>query len=338
MVRSARARNPKGESWASRMNFAIAAIAASALLQPTGILAQQQSVRPMTLVVPFSSGTGPDILARLIGEEFQKRRGLAVVVDNKPGASGAIGAQLAARAAPDGQTLMIVPDPPFTANVGLIKALRYHPQTDFAPVIELAVGSVVLAVHASIPAKSTQEFIVHVRERPGKLNYGSSGIGTTHHLSMEVFKQAASIDIAHVPFKDAAGMLSSLLGGHVSAGFLPLHQALPLPRDKIRLLAIASKDRIAASSDLPTFGELGFIGMEAGFRLGMLAPAATPRELIDAHNHAVNEILQAPHVVEKLAVIGLTPVGGTPERYARALASDLQKWQKAFRNAGISAK
>jgi tripartite-type tricarboxylate transporter receptor subunit TctC len=190
----------------------------------------------------------------------------------------------------------------------------------------------VLGVHASVPVRSTHEFIAYVRERPGQLNYGSSGIGSTHHLSMEAFKQVARVDLAHVPFKDASGVLTNLLGGHVIAGFLPLTQALPLPRDKVRLLAIASKRRVPVATDLPTLDEQGLAGLETGFRLGMLAPAGTPREVVDAHNQAINEILRAPHVVDKLASIGLTPAGSSPEHYAQSLASDLRKWANVLGN------
>jgi tripartite-type tricarboxylate transporter receptor subunit TctC len=299
-------------------------------------VAAQQAGRAITIVVPYTPGTGVDMLARLIGEEIQRRWGQPVVIDNKPGASGAIGSQLVARAPPDGHTLLIHTDPTFTAHASLVKNLPYDPINSFAPVINVAAGTLALVTHASLPVRSTQEFIAYARERPGKIDYGTPGLGTPHHLTMEAFRLLANIDVMHVPFRDSAGLLSNLLGGHVGATFMPVNFALPLPKEKARILAVTSAQRISAAPELPTIAEQGFPGFEAGISFGILGPARVPTDIVSRYNNIINDILRSPHVVETLRKQGMVTVGGSAESFARKIAHDLARWRKVVAESGMA--
>src|SRR5262245_54574965 len=222
------------------MNRAVRLTVIAFLALPALPAMTQIAGRPITIIVPYTPGTGIDILARALGSELARHWGQPVVVDNKPGASGNIGTQLAARAAPDGQTLLMVAKT-FVTNVSLFKNVPYDPVTSFAPVIKLATGSIVLAVHPSVPADSVQAFIEYAKARPGQINYGSPGFATPHHLAMELFKHATGTDLVHIPYKGTSGVMSDLVGNHVSAMFVPTHVALPLAADRqIRILGVAS--------------------------------------------------------------------------------------------------
>jgi len=306
--------------------------------QSSDAAAQKLSDRPITIIVPYSPGTGPDILARVIGEEIQSRWGQPVAVDNKPGATGNIGTQLAARAAPDGHTLLMTTNP-ITANISLFKDVPYDPVKSFAPVIFVGTGTLALAVHPSIPATSLRELIDYVKSRPGEINFGSPGIGGPHHLAMELLKLTTRTDMRHIPYRGSAGATNDLVGGHVSLAFQSIHVIMPLAQsNQVRLLAVASKERSRVAPDLPTLQELGLAGFEVDLWFGILAPAGTPQEIVDRYNAAVNDILRAPHVVEKLSKQGLTTGGGSPERFRDFIANDIVKWQKVVTEAGIVAE
>jgi tripartite-type tricarboxylate transporter receptor subunit TctC len=300
--------------------------------------AAQQPGRAITIIVPYTPGTGPDILARIIGEQIQQRWNQPVVIENKPGASGNIGTQIVARAAPDGHTLLMTSNP-FTANISLLKDVPYDPIKSFVPIIEPAVGVLALAVHPSLPANTMQEFIDYARARPDQIDYGSPGVGTPHHLAMELFKLTAHVDTRHIPYRGSAGAMSDLLGGHVKAGFVAVHVALPLVQNnQMRLLGVASLQRAKVAAELPTLDEQGLKGFEVNLWYGFLAPAGTPREIVTRYNTVVNEILREPKIAETLAKQGLTTVGGTPEQFTQFIAADVAKWQKVVKDAGISAE
>jgi len=317
--------------------IAIAFFLSAGLLGGTAFdaLAQKLSDRPITIIVPYSPGTGPDILARLIGEEIQQRWGQPVAVDNKPGATGNIGTQIAARAAPDGHTLLMTTNP-ITANISLFKNVPYDPVKSFAPVIFAGTGALALAVHPSIPAASFTEFLDYVRARPGQINFGSPGVGGPHHLAMELLKLTTKTNMTHVPYRGSAGATNDLIGGHVSLAFQSIHVIMPLAQtNQVRLLAIASKERSRVAPDLPTLQELGLAGFEVDLWFGILAPAGTPQEIVDRYNATVNEILLTPQVIEKLAKQGLKTGGGSPEFFRDFIANDIVKWQKVVTEAGI---
>ena len=297
----------------------------------------EQAGRPITIMVPYTPGSGPDILARVIGDELQHRWGQTVIIDNKPGASGNIGTQIAARAAPDGHTVMLISNP-FTNNVSLFKSLPYDPISSFVPIVHVATGTMALAVHPSLPVTSTAEFIAYLKGHPGELNYGSPGIGTPHHLAMELFKLVTKTDLKHIPYRGSAGATQDLVGGHVNAAFQAIHVIMPMARQgQVRLLGIAEKSRVAAAPEVPTLQEQGLTDFEVTFWYAVLAPAGTPREIVARYNVTINEILATPAVVDKLSKQGLIVTGGTPERLADFLPGEIAKWRKVVREAGIAA-
>jgi tripartite-type tricarboxylate transporter receptor subunit TctC len=294
--------------------------------------------RPITIIVPYSPGTGIDILARSLGAELSAKWGQPVVVENRTGASGNIGTGLAARATPDGNTLLMMAKV-FVVNPSLFKSVPYDPVTSFTPIIKLATGSIVLAVHPSVPANTVQEFIKYVKARPGQINYGSPGFGTPHHLAMELFKHATHTDLVHIPYKGTSGVMSDIVGNHVSAMFVPTHVALPIARGgKIRILGVASDQRVPVAPDVPTMEEQGVPDFEVDLWFGLLAPAGTPPEVIARYNTVLNEFLHAPKMVKELARQGLVASGGPPEVLRDLIAKDLAKWRKIITDAGITAE
>lgn len=311
-------------------------LGALAAAGPAG--AEGLSSRPITIVVPYTPGTGIDIVARIVGDELRARWNQPVIVDNKPGASGNIGTQFAARAKPDGHTLLMTANT-FVTNVPLAKVAPYDAVQSFAPIVEAATGAIVLAVNPSVPAETARALIDEAKRRPGALTYASPGIGTPQHLAMELFKLSTEVDVRHIPYKGSSGAVADLTGGHVNAMFLPLHTALPLAeKGRIRLLAVGGAARSPLAPEVPTLAEQGVQSFDVAFWYGLLAPAGTPRDVVDRINAAVNEILQAPHTREALAKQGLVAVGGTPEQFAGLIAKDLERWTGVVTRAGITAE
>ena len=300
--------------------------------------AQGLSGHAITIVVPYSPGTGPDVLARSVGEELQKRWNQAIVIDDKPGATGNIGTQIVARAPPDGHTLLMTSNP-FTTNVSLFSSVPYDPIKSFAPIIGLGTGALALCIHPSVPANNVKEFVAYARLHQGELNYGSPGIGGPHHLAMELLKQVTHIDVRHVPYRGSAGATQDIVGGHVTGGFLSLSIAAPLARsNSLRILGVASRGRVSTAPELPTLAEQGIEGVEAELWFGLLAPAGTPREIIVRYNIAINEIVREPRVIELAAKQGIEIRGGTPEQFAEFLGRDIATWLEVVKEAGIKAE
>jgi tripartite-type tricarboxylate transporter receptor subunit TctC len=318
-------------------SLSAAGLLALAVWTGSGVTAQaQQAGKPITIVVPYTPGSGPDILARMIGEELQARWKQPVVVDNKPGASGSLGAHQVARAEPDGSTIMVTTNP-FTNNVALFKKLPYDPVKNFEPIIFLASGALALTLHPSVPAKTTQEFIEYVKANPGKINYGSPGHGTPHHLAMELFKLTTKTDMKHIPYRGSSGATQDLVGGHVSAGFQAIHVILPVARNnQVKLVAVASRDRQPIAPDLPSLAEQGLKDFHVDLWYAVLAPAGTPKDVVAKYNATLNEILQLPAVKEKLAKQGLVVGGGSPDRLREFIPAEVAKWQAVVKEAGIT--
>lgn len=311
--------------------FAIFALASGA----TGTNAQSAG-KTITLIVPYTPGSGPDIMARLLGEEIQHRWGQPVVIDNKPGASGSLGASQAARAEPDGQTIMMTTNP-FTNNVALFKTLPYDPVKGFEPIVFAGSGGLVLTLHPSVPAKTTQEFIAYAKANPGKVNYGSPGHGTPHHLAMELFKLTTKTDMKHIPYRGSAGATQDLVGGHVDAGFQAIHVIMPVARNnQVKLLAVATNERQPIAPELPSLSEQGLPGFHVDLWYAVLAPAGTPKDIVAKYNAVINEILAQPSTQERLAKQGIVVGGGTPERLRDFLAEETAKWQEVVKEAGIT--
>ncbi|HEY7085392.1 MAG TPA: tripartite tricarboxylate transporter substrate binding protein [Hyphomicrobiaceae bacterium] len=313
----------------------LAALAAAFLFWSCAAMAQPAG-HTITIIVPYTPGTGPDILARLLGEEIQVRWRQPVVIENKPGASGNIGTQVAARAAADGSTLLLTTSP-FTQNVSLFKSVPYDPVTDFAPIVHLTDAFMALAVHPSLPVTSAQGFVTYLKAHPGQIDYASPGRGTVHHLAMELFKLATGTDVKHVAYRGSAPAVQDLIGGHIGSMFLPVHVGLPLAKDnQIRLLAVANNERVSVAPDVPTLLEQGIKGVDIDFWLGMLAPAATPVPTVERYNGVLNDILRTPRIADMLKAQGFVAVGGSAHDFGELIAKDLAKWRKVVREAGIS--
>ena len=315
----------------------LGALALSAVL-PLGAAAQVAG-RPITIIVPYSPGTGIDILARSIATDLSQRFNQPVVVDNRTGASGNIGTGMAARAAPDGNTLLMIAKV-FVVNPSLFKSVPYDPVKSFDPIIKLATGTIVLAVHPSVPANDVREFVAFVKSQPpGSVNYGSAGFATPHHLSMELFKQAAGVNLTHIPYKGTSGVMTDLIGNHVSAMFIPTHVAMPFARDKqIRVLGIAGRERSAAMPEVATLHEQGLGDVENDLWFGLLAPAGTPPEVVQRYNAAINEIIRTREMIASLAKQGLVVSGGDPDVLRDLIVKDRVKWAKVIADAGIKAE
>jgi tripartite-type tricarboxylate transporter receptor subunit TctC len=305
---------------------------------PGSAVAQGLSNRTITIVVPYTPGTGPDVVARTIADELQKRWNQPVVVDNRAGATGNIGTQMVARAAPDGHTVLLTSNP-FTSNVSLFTHLPYDPIKSFAPIIDVGSGALALCVNSAVPVTNLKEFIAYAKSHPGELNYGSPGVGGLHHLAMELLKLITHIDLKHVPYRGSAGAAQDIVGGHVVGGFLSLSIAAPLARsNSLRILGIASRSRVPTNPELPTLAEQGIEGLEAELWFALLTPAGIPHEIITRYNTAINEIVREPQVIDRAGKQGVVMRGGTPDQLAEFLVRDIATWRAVVKEAGIKAE
>lgn len=294
--------------------------------------------KPLRIIVPFAPGGGIDILGRTLGQKLSERWKQPVVIENRPGASGAIGFELAAKAPPDGYSILMSVNT-MVMLPSLNKKVPYDPIRDFAPVAPVAIGTMALVVPPSLNVKTVGEFAALAKKEPGKLNYGSPGNGTPHHLAMELFKQRAGIELTHIPYKGSDGMMAGILGGQISAVFMPVHQALTnVQAGRLVMLSSSGTRRSNATPNVPSLGEAaGIRDIDVDIWFGMYLPAATPKEIVAKLNAEVNAILKSPDVVETLAKQGLQPTGGTPADLADLTASDLERWAKVIRDANIRA-
>jgi tripartite-type tricarboxylate transporter receptor subunit TctC len=325
---------PGSRTLSRRMMLGILAMALSPMMPSLALGQSQQTIR---LNVPFSAGTGPDLLARILGEELRQRWNQPVIVENKPGASGNIGTQAAARAAPDGQTLLVTVNT-FVMNASLYRSIPYDPETSFVPIAEIATGVLALVVHPSLNVSTFSELIALARSKPGDINYASPGRGTPQHLAMELLKLTAQINLTHVPYAGSAGAVKDVAGGHVSVMFLPIHTALPLAETgQIRILAVGSQAP-AQQAQVPTLAELGVTDFDVDLWYAVLAPAGTPKEIVDRYNAVFNEILAQPSVRAVLDRQGLIARGGPSERLAELIARDRLRWAKVVKDAGITSE
>jgi tripartite-type tricarboxylate transporter receptor subunit TctC len=292
--------------------------------------------RPVTMIVPYTPGTGIDIVARTLGPKIAERWGQAVVVDNRPGNSGNIGAHAVATAPPDGYTLMTTVIA-FAMTPALTKTLPYDPIRDFTPIAKVATGSMALAVNPTkLPVKSLAELIAAARERPGKLNYASPGNGTPQHLGMELFKQRLGIDIVHVPYKGAAGAMQDLVGGQVEIAYLPVHTALPfVAAGKLRILAVASNKRSILAPDAPSFKELGYDDMDIELWYGIFGPARLPAEIVAKWSGELAATLDLDDVKEVLLKQGLVPTFAPSDALGALMRDDVTRWRAVIERAGI---
>ncbi|MGL4634504.1 MAG: Bug family tripartite tricarboxylate transporter substrate binding protein [Beijerinckiaceae bacterium] len=310
--------------------------AAATLATPA--LAQKLSDRPITIIVPFSPGSGPDVLARLAAEELRARWNQSVVVDNRVGASGTLGAAAASRATPDGHTLLLSVNT-MLMNAALSRNLQFDPVAGFAPIVELAKGSLALAVHSGQPFTSARALVAASTAKPDDIRYASPGRGTPHHLAMELFKLRTGAKLAHIPYSGTGPAVNDFIGGHVQAMFIPIHVGLTHAKaGTIRLLAVGGDKRTPLAPDVPTLAEQGIVDAEVDLWYGLSAPAGTPADIIARFNAVMNEALADARVRKLLEGQGLEAMGGTSQAFAALIAKDLPRWVSIVQGAGITAE
>jgi tripartite-type tricarboxylate transporter receptor subunit TctC len=321
----------------------VASLMAAAVLAAGGLpLAQAQPAawpnKPITLVVPYSTGTTADTLARLLGARLSERFGVPVVTDNRAGAAGVIGSEAVAKAAPDGYTLM------FTATShSTVPAIRpklpFDPVKGFAPVVLLGTSAMAVVVAPTVEAKTLKEFIDLAKSKPGKMDYSTPGGGGVQHLAMELFMQETGTRLVHVPYKASAAALTDLVGGHVQASVSSLQTAGTLiASGKLRMLAVMSDERSPAFPAVPTLKELGLSSLVVDTWYGVMAPAGTPPEVVARLNTELNTMLRLPEVREALAKQGVVPAGGTPERLQQLVTADIARWTRLVATAQIKTE
>ena len=305
----------------------------------TGALAQGSAVYPsrsLRLIVPFPPSGGTDIVARTVAPHLSAALGQQIVIDNKPGAGGTIGSELATKAANDGYTLLMATSSTHAVAPNLNPKLGYDPQRDFAPVVNVNIGPNILVVTAGLPPRSVRDLIAYGKTNAGKLTFASSGTGTVYHLTGEMFKSMAGVDMVHVPYKGSAQAFPDLISGQVSLMFDATTSVMPhVKSGKLRALAITSAQRNPALPDLPTVAEAGVPGFESALWIGLFAPAGTPREIIARLNTEANKVLARTDVRDAFAQQGTEVVGGTPEQFAAQIRADIARWGKVIREAGV---
>ena len=291
--------------------------------------------KPVRMVVPFPPGGGTDVVARAIALKLTEQWGQSVVVDNRPGAASMVGTEMLARAVPDGYTLGFV-SMSHTINPSIYKKLPFDPIADFSPVVLAATAPNVLVVNPGVGAKSVAELVQIAKARPGKLNFPSSGNGGVSHLSMEMFRYAAGIDIVHVPYRGAGPALTALLANETQLMMATTPVALPqMKAGRLIALATTGLKRSSLAPEIPTVAEAGYPGFEADTWYGMLAPAKVPPALVNQANAAVTKMLTQADFKERLAHEGAQPAGGTPAQFATHIKSEIEKWAKIVRTAKV---
>ena len=300
-------------------------------------LAQDFPSRPVRVVVPYTPGTGADILARLLGPKLGERWKVGVVAENKPGATGNIGAEFVAKAEPDGHTLLFVATS-FGTTPALQKHLPFDPVKNFEPVALIATSGLVVVVNPNVPARSMKELIALTKRQPGQMHYSSPGNGGPQHLAMELIKLETGMSIVHVPYKGASGALSDVVGGHVDATIAAVQTAHPhVQAGRLRALAVMSDERSPAYPDVPTMKEQGLSDLEVETWYGAFAPGGTPEAVIREINAGINAALKDAQVRDAIEKQGMTPVGGTPQRLGNLVKSELPRWNRVVKEAGIKA-
>lgn len=300
--------------------------------------AQSGSDKPMVVVIPFSPGGGTDILARIVTPRLAEKLSTVGVVENKPGASGAIGAQYVARAAPDGKTLMVGSISEIGINPSLYPKLPYDVERDFVAVSPLAATPMMLVVNPASPIKSVKDLLDMARAEPGKINFGSAGVGSGAHMAAELFIYATGIKLTHVPYKGTGAAVADLVGAQKDmVMFTTLPSASAFIRSgQLRPIAVATKQRVASMPDVPTYAEQGVTGADMEYWYGLVAPKGTPAATIQNIHKAAQEVIQQPAVLESLGKQGLEPRPGTTQEFADFIKADMAKWSKVVKSANIT--
>ena len=316
--------------------FLVAMLAAATLSSAS---AQTYPSKPIRLVVPFPPGGAVDFYARVVQEPLSEALGQPVVIDNRAGAGGMIGADHVAKAASDGYTLLLGNIASLAINVGIYPKMPYDPAKDFTPIMRTVDVNYVLVVHPSVPANSVGELVAYAKANPGKLSYGSAGSGSMPHLSTELFKVLTGTDMVHVPYKGGGPMVTDLLGGSVQLVIADQANLMPhVKSGKLRALAVASPKRSAIYPELPTIAEAGLAGYEATAWQGLVGPPSLPPDIVKRLNQALAKVMAMPAVRERLLAGGLDPVPDTPEEFGRFIRSEIAKWSKIAKDVGAKAE
>ena len=320
----------------NRRDTIVALLALGTAAGPMGVGAQAYPAKPVRWIVPYAPGGFVDTRSRQLAARLAELWKQPVVVDNRPGAGGVIGTELIARAAGDGYTIGMGSFPPLAANVSLMKSLPYDPLRDLGHVVLVEKSPLVLMVHASVAAKTLAEFVALAKANPGKFSFGSSGVGGMHHLSGEMFRMLAGIDIAHVPYKGGAPAAADLLAGHILMMFELTYAALPsIKAGRLRPLAVTTDARLPMLPEVPTFAESGYPALVVSNWQGVIAPRNTPRDIIDRINRSVNDVLAMAPVRDSILSQGNEIGGATPESFTALIRAEIPRWAKVVKDANI---
>ena len=292
--------------------------------------------RPVKILVGFTPGTAPDLAGRILADRFSEIWGTPIVIENVPGAGSNIATDRVAKAPADGYTLLMGGNSALVINPSLYDTLPYDPVKDFAPISQIFIAANVFALPPDVPAKSVADVVALAKAQPGKLSYAHAGVGTSQHLAAELFKYMAHLDIVPVAYRGTTALLPDLLAGRITMSFANIANVIPLAREgKLRALAITSAKRSALAPDLPTMAESGFPGFEAVPWFGLLAPAGTPKDVIDKIYSETAKALATPEVRKKIDELGLEPIGNTPAEFAAVIKKETPEWAKVIKDAGI---
>jgi tripartite-type tricarboxylate transporter receptor subunit TctC len=322
--------------WTRRLSAAVATVLT--LAAPVAVRAQDYPTKPIRMVVPFTPAGTTDILARIVAHQLSEAWGQQVIVDNRPGAAGNLGSDLVAKSTPDGYTVLMATVSSHGINPSLYNKMPYDAVKDFQPVSLVALVPNLLVVNPNVPVKSVQDLIKLAKDKPGKLNVASSGNGTSIHLSAELFKTMTGVDMVHVPYKGSAPAVTDLIGGQVDLMFDNMPSSIEHVRGgKLRAIAVTTAKRSPALPDLPTIAEAGVPGYEATSWFGVMAPAGTPKPIVDKMSAEIAKSLRKPDVKAKLAEQGAEAVGSTPDEFSTFVKAEIDKWAKVVKASGASA-
>ncbi|MBL0142131.1 MAG: tripartite tricarboxylate transporter substrate binding protein [Betaproteobacteria bacterium] len=304
----------------------------------TAAIAQPFPTKPVRLIVPFPPGGAVDVYARIVQPALAENLGQTIIIENKTGASGMIGADAVAKAAPDGYTVLVGNVATLAMNVGIYRKMVYDPVKDLAPVMQTVMVNYALVVNSAVPAKTVAELVAYAKANPGKLSYGSSGSGSAQHMAAELFKAQTGADITHVPYKGTGALVGDLIAGHVSMAIADQASMMPqVKAGKLRALGVGGLTRSPEYPDIPTIAQAGNLpGFEAVAWQGIAVPAGTPPEIVKRLNEAFMTAQATPAIREKLIAAGLSPVGGTPQEFGRYIKSEIAKWSKVARDIGAT--
>ena len=314
-------------------------VAAIGLAMAVTAAAQAYPAKPIRLVVPFPPGGAVDFYARVVQPALSEALGQSVLIDNKAGASGMVGAGIVAQSPPDGYTLLLGNIASLAINVGIYDKMPYDPRRDFTHIVRTVDVNYVLVTHPSVPARTLADLITHAKANPGKLSYGSAGSGSLPHLGTELLKAQTGIDMVHVPYKGGGPMVTDALGGQIQVVLGDQANLMPhVQTGKLRALAVATTKRSVNAPDIPTIAESGLPGFDATAWQGLVGPAGMPADVVKRLNEAFNKVMATPVIRDKLVGGGLEPIGGTPQQFSRFIDSEISKWVKIAKDVGAKAE